>query len=212
MPPFYRLMLLTNKQNTPIKQYLEFIKHCAEGGITSVQLREKNLDKNELIDFGRCLQEVLSEYSIPLVVNDYPEIAKILNSPYIHLGRGDTDLPKAVEILGSDAQIGISIESLEDFNNYTPCPAISYVAASAVFPSSNKQTTTVWEIEGLKKISSISPYPVTAIGGITLENFTDVINAGAQGIAIIGALHDSPNPRLTAEKFKNTIDTLLGER
>lgn len=209
MAPFYRLILISQKQNIPTVQYLEFIKKCCDGGITSLQLREKSLSFAELVVLGQALLDILCPYGIPLVINDFPLLAKELQSQYLHLGQKDGAISNALGVIPR-AQIGVSIDSLENMHVANAVPSLAYVTASAVFPSANKHNIqTIWGLEGLKKLSSISKHPLTAIGGITLQNVPDVIRHGARGIALIGAIHDAENPYKTAKEFRNILDSNL---
>lgn len=211
MVSFYRLMLISQKQNIPTTEYLEFIKKCCDGGITSLQLREKSLSFAELVDFGRGLLEVLCPYDVPLVINDFPLLARELQSPYLHLGQKDGAVGNALSCI-PDVQIGVSIDSLENMHESNGVPSLAYVTASAVFPSANKHNIqTIWGLEGLKKLSAISKHPLTAIGGITLQNVSDVIRHGAMGVALIGAIHDAKNPYETVREFRNILDSHLEE-
>lgn len=208
MIPFTRLMLITQKNQIPLDLYLDFIKKCADGGITSLQLREKSLSLDELTSLGEELIKVLDPYGIPLVINDFPQLAKLLDSSYIHVGQNDESVAEVLDLI-PQAQIGISIESLEDLHIANLLP-LSYVTASAVFPTDNKlKLKKIWGLEGLRELSKISTHPLTAIGGITIQNVENVIQYGAQGIAIIGALHDSEDPYRTAKKFRSIMDPLL---
>ncbi|MGL4393847.1 MAG: thiamine phosphate synthase [Brevinema sp.] len=209
MVPFYRFMLITQKKNTPISKYLTFIKQCADGGITSLQLREKNLDPHELLELGMLLKNILDPYKIPLVVNDNPQLAAELDSQYVHLGQKDHSIEEASKIYPS-AQLGISIESLDNVFHANKFDNIAYVTASAVFHSQNKTNLEIyWGLNGLKEIEPITKHPLTAIGGIDLENVGDVIDHGAQGVAVIGALHDADDPYQTTLKMRKIIDSRL---
>ena len=210
MMPFYRLMLITNKGNIPLPEYLDFIKECADSGITSLQLREKSLSFNELVDFGEYLKETLSPYNIPLIINDFPLLAKALKTPYIHLGQSDGSVENALSIM-SDIQIGISIDTIENMHEANCNDSLAYVTASAIFSSNNKNNIkTVWGLLGLKKLSLISKHPLTAIGGITLNNISDVLTHGAKGIALIGEIHNAKNKSKTVKEFRQILNSYLG--
>ncbi len=209
MTPFYRLMLISQKNDTPTPKYLDFIKKCADGGITSLQLREKSLSPAELIDLGELLIDILTPYKIPLVINDFTSIAQKLDTPYLHIGQKDDSIKKALTLL-PQGQIGVSIESLDNLHTANQQDNLAYVTASAVFPSQNKSNlTTIWGLDGLQKLSSLSKHPLTAIGGITLQNTTSIIQHGAQGIALIGAIHDAKDPYKITKEFRKLLDSLL---
>ena len=212
MIPFYRLMLISQKNNIPTPKYLDFIKKCADGGITSLQLREKLLSQEELLDLGEQLLKILTPYHIPLVINDCSTIAQQRTTPYIHIGQKDDSIQKVLTKFPK-GHIGVSIESLENLHSANKENNLSYVTASAVFPSQNKSNlSTIWGLNGLKLLSSISKHPITAIGRITLQNTTSIIQHGAHGIALIGAIHDAKDPYQTTKEFRTLLDDLLQEQ
>lgn len=205
---YYSLMLVTHKGATPIAEYMDFIKQCADGGITSVQLREKSVLYDDLLYFGERLQRTLEPYHIPLVVNDNPIIAKSLGTQYIHVGQSDVPVEEVYQIL-PDASIGISIEKEEELERANSQP-MAYVSASAVFESLHKNNLmTIWGLDGLARLRSQTKHPLIAIGGITLQTIHSVLEHGAQGVAVIGALHNVKNPYRIAKQLRNIIDSYI---
>lgn len=202
---FYKLMLVTQKGTIPIPKYLDFIKQCADSGITSVQLREKNASNEEQLYFGEALFTVLQSYNIPLIINDSPALAKELGISYIHVGQSDE---KVEEILSSipNAIIGLSIEQIEELHRANT-QKLAYISASAIFSTPHKDNLkTIWGLHGLAKLKSLTQHPLIAIGGINLDNLESVIEHGAEGVALIGALHNSSNPSIVARKCRDIID------
>lgn len=192
--PFFKLMLVTNKKNIALETYLDFIKQCAEAGITSVQLREKSLSFDELLILGKHIQTILKPFSIPLIINDHLELAYQLNAEGVHLGQKDGCVFAAREKLGNDKIIGLSVDTIEQLYDANKYP-INYVGIGAIFPTQNKpDVSTFWGCQGLKQIVSLTKHPIVAIGGIDESNVSLVMKAGAHGIAAIGAFHDSRDP------------------
>lgn len=201
-PPYYSLTLVTNKQNSPLHDYLKFIHSCAKAGVTAVQLREKNMSYAALIEFGEEIQKILIPLNIPLIINDNVELAIALNAAGVHLGQTDHCPQKARTQLGSEKIIGVSIDSLANLHEANQLP-INYVGIGSIFPTQNKaNVATIWGTAGLKQAAALSTHPVVAIGGINERNAPDVISAGANGIAAIGAFHN-------AIDLSTTIKTLL---
>ncbi len=203
---FYKLILITHRQDVPLSQYLSFIKECISAGITCIQLREKNGDASFKLEFAEHLQHLLSPYHIPLIINDDIELAHQVNAAGVHLGQSDTSTAIARTRLGTDKYIGLSIESAHDLipANQTE---LSYVAASAVFPSQHKSNLkTIWGLDGLKRLCQQSNHPVVGIGGIDEENLPQVLQAGAKGVAVIGAIHQAKNPARMASRLRTIID------
>lgn len=202
----YKIILVTNRNKTPLSDYLDFIRICAESGITAVQLREKNVGADFLLEFGHSLKRILLPLNIPLIVNDSINLAVQLNADGVHLGQTDGNPCQARTILGEDKIIGLSIETVEEIyksHNFS----VSYVAASAIFPTQNKQNVkTLWGLDGLSNLVKLSKHPVVAIGGINPSNAEKVIETGVAGIAIIGALHNAKNPQAITRQLRQIID------
>ena len=207
-------MLLTNFSNSSfssIYSYLSFIEKCLQGGVNCIQLREKNLAPNELLSFAKNLKSLLDKYNIPLIINDNVILAKTINASGVWLGQSDSAPSKARDILGGDKIIGVSIESEQDIEITNNQP-INYVACSAVFASKSKSNLKkIWGLDGLQQVALKSKFSCFAIGGITLNNLSEVMNHGAYGIACINEIHEDKNPKTLCEKFTQIINTSIKE-
>ena len=198
---YYRLILITNKQHPPLQDYLKFIRSCALAGITAVQLREKDLPYAELLEFGKKIQETLTPFNIPLIINDNIKLALALDAAGVHLGQTDGCPQKARAQLGSEKIIGVSIDSLTNLQEANQLP-LDYVGIGSIFTTKNKTNVrTHWGITGLKQLAALSTHPVVAIGGINEQNAADIWLAGAQGIAAIGAFHEATDRSATIQKL-----------
>ena len=203
---FYKLMLVTNRQQIPMNDYLQFIKTCADAGITSVQLREKHQSRDILLEFGHQLKRILEPLKIPLIVNDDVELAQTLDASGVHLGQTDGDAKIARQILGPHKLIGVSIDSEENLMSANQLP-INYVGIGAIYKTTNKKNiSTVWGVEGLQQLVPLAKHPIIGIGGINSGNAAAVISSGADGIAVIGAIHDAKDPRQVTQQLRCIID------
>ena len=205
--PVWQLMLITQLSHVHLSEYLNFISHCSQAGITAVQLREKDLSYSDLLYFGRCLKSVLDPLHIPLIVNDDIQLCLELNAG-VHLGQQDGDIVAARRQLGPDKIIGLTINTLSQLEQANELP-IDYVGIGAIFPTKNKlNVETIWEISGLKQAVTRSRHPVVAIGGIDDKNVSNVMAAGAAGIAAIGAFHNTMQPRKMTQKLKLIMESI----
>lgn len=200
-------MLITNKAVTPLQEYLQFIETCAESGITSLQLCEKGASYQSLLNFGMQLKEILAPYNIPLIVNDNIDLAIALDADGVHLGQSDGDLKAVRKIIGQKKIIGVSVNSPTELQIANRLP-IDYIGVGAIFPTSSKaDATRIWGIDELKSLSTISHHPIVAIGGINESNAKSVIEVGASGVALIGAIHNSAKPAQTIKNILNIINS-----
>lgn len=198
---FWQLTLVTNKGNAPTAPYLGFVEVCLKAGITCVQLREKSLTGEDLLDFGSSLKRLLDLYNVPLIVNDDVDLCIKLNASGVHLGQSDTKVTKARSALGTDKIIGLSVNTIEQIQTSLTLP-IDYIGVGAIFPTHNKpDVETIWGLRGLSQASLVSSHPIVAIGGIDESNAFSVMNSGADGIAAIGAFHQAADPCLTTKNL-----------
>lgn len=208
---FCKLTLVTNKSHHPTEKYLHFIRQCVNAGITTVQLREKGLSQ-DLFTFGRDLKNILDSADVQLIVNDHVDLCMELDAAGVHLGQKDGDIIKARKQLGPNKIIGLSVNSIEQIEAANHLP-IDYIGLSAVFPSKTKpDVEKIWTLNGLVQAAKIAKHPIVGIGGITLSNAYDVLQAGAYGIAAIGVFHDAANPYLATQNLMNIINECDHER
>lgn len=204
---YLKLCLLTHIESRSFDEYQKIILSAIHGGITSIQLREKNLPYKELKSLALSLQSLLKPFRIPFFINDNVNLAKEIDADGVHLGQSDTSPIDARRLLGKDKIIGLSIESPQELEIANRLDCINYIAASAVFPSKTKNNCrTIWGLDGLKEVVKKSIHPVIAIGGINPTNVNDIMKCGAAGIAVISTIHDHPQPEVIANiLFKKVI-------
>ena len=203
----HNLCLITEFPYKSLDNYLSFLQQAILGGVTSVQFRDKTSPYQLRYDTAVAIKNVLSQYQIPLIINDDLTLAKTIQADGIHLGQNDISPADARKALGPDKIIGLSIETIDQLYAANELDYIDYIAASAVFNSQTKpDCKTIWGLDGLRKITQQAKYPVIAIGGITPENARAVIQQGASGVAVVSALHQSSNPALVAQLFIQEIN------
>lgn len=214
-----KLCLVTNIKGD-LTSYSETVRRAALGGITMVQLREKHHDINHIKEKALFLKNILRPLGIPLIINDYVELAAEIDADGVHIGQQDMSVKVARKILGENKIIGLSIESFDELYEANHQPDISYVTASAVFPSITKiDCKTIWGIDNLKTLVTESSHPITAIGGINSTNAPEVFNAGVCGIAVVSAIQNALDPYKAAKELMESANhhgcstpTKLGNR
>jgi thiamine-phosphate pyrophosphorylase len=164
------------------------------GGAGIVQIREKYLNPREFLAAAKDAVAVASQHRIPLIVNDRADIALLVGAAGVHLGQDDLPPAAARELLGSDAIIGFSTHNLEQAKRAAELP-INYLALGPIFATSSKENPDpMVGLAGLREVRRAVPnLPLVAIGGITLATAREVIEAGADSIAVIGALLAEPD-------------------
>jgi len=175
----------------------DIVEAAVAGGVDVVQLREKDRSARERYHLGRKLRAVTREVGVPLIVNDRVDLAAAVDADGVHLG--DADLPVAVarEQLGPDALIGRSVSFVEDARAAAEKGA-DYLGVGAVYATGSKDDIDDEE-EGVgpERVAAIADavdVPVVGIGGITADNAAPVVEAGADGVAVITAITRADDP------------------
>lgn len=193
-PSKWDVYLVTDRGLSRGRTTLEVIEASVAGGVSVVQLREKDLPTRHFYEEGLRIRDFLKSRGIPLIINDRIDIALALDADGIHLGQDDMPVTIARRLLPPDKIIGLSINTADDINEDARSCA-TYLAVSPVFVTSTKEDITEpWELEGLKRVRSLTDFPLVAIGGISRMNARDVIMHGADSVAVVSAIVSADDP------------------
>lgn len=169
-------------------QRLERALEAGKGLVTAFQFRVKGVDQHEAARLAEPLQAICAAHDVAFIVNDSVALAKRLGADGVHLGQGDGDPRDAREELGREAQIGVTCHGSRHLALEAGEAGADYVAFGAFFPSSTKETEHVAELELLEWWSEMVELPSVAIGGITPQNCRPLVEAGADFLAVSGAV------------------------
>ena len=186
----------------------EIVEEAIEGGITMLQLRDKNSTEDEIISDAEKLLPICKAAGIPLIINDYPEIAKKCGADGVHLGLSDGSIENARKLLGDDAIIGATAHNLEEAKRAEEAGA-DYLGVGAAFGSSTKKNASNFNIEDYLEITSNVSIPVVAIGGINSDNISKLNGFGLAGVAVVSAIFDSDDVKKSAEKMRRLAEKLV---
>lgn len=167
---------------------LERALEAGKGVVTAFQFRVKGLDQHDAAALAEPLQEICAAHDVAFIVNDSVALAKRLKADGVHLGQGDGDVKEAREELGREAQIGVTCHASRHLAIEAGEVGADYVAFGAFFPSETKETEHRAELQLLEWWHEIVEIPSVAIGGITPENCRPIIEAGADFLAVSGAV------------------------
>ena len=203
----WSLYLITDGRIAGDRNIEDIVSAAIKGGATVIQLRDKIASTNEMIELGKALYEITKTIGVPLVINDRVDVALAINADGVHVGPPD-DMPTSLarRLLGPDRIVGVSAE--------TPAIALQaaedgadYVGVGDVFGTQSKADAGVpIGLSGMKAVVKASPIPVVGIGGINQANAADVIEAGADGVAIISAIIGASDPKAAARELRKHID------
>ena len=192
------LYVITDRQLIPRDHFVEAVEAAVRGGATMVQLREKETPRQEVIRLGRELLAVTRRYGALLIVNDHPAIARAVGADGAHVGREDPPVTEARATLGPEAIIGASCYGDAARAVAAEQAGADYVAFGTPFPSPTKPKRTDISLGIFREVKRQVKVPVFAIGGITVDNARQVIDAGADGIAVVSGVFAAPDVEAAA--------------
>ncbi|MDI6698860.1 MAG: thiamine phosphate synthase [Candidatus Saccharicenans sp.] len=199
------LYLVTDRRLAGDRPLTEVARKAVAGGVTIVQLREKECSSRQYLELARSIKKILPP-EVPLIINDRLDVALAAQADGVHLGQNDLPAEVARKYLGSQAIVGLSVENLEQLAQAINLP-VDYLALSPVFATPTKTDTgPAWGLEGLTRARRMTALPLVAIGGINESNAAEVIKAGADGLAVVSAICAAPDPEQAARRLRRLID------
>jgi thiamine-phosphate diphosphorylase len=196
-----KLYPITDARLTKLS-HAEQVTRLSAGGATLIQLREKHLSPREFYAEAEAALRFARERKVRLIINDRVDIAIALKADGVHLGQDDLAPEAARRLLGEDAIIGVSTHNVEQAREAARQP-VDYIAIGPIYATSSKENPDpVVGLEGLRRVrEAVGTIPLVAIGGINRENANEVIDAGADSVAVISLLLSEPSEieRLTRE-------------
>ncbi|MFJ7969907.1 thiamine phosphate synthase [Psychrobacillus sp. NPDC096389] len=201
---------LVTEESVPVDSLLTIVEQAIKGGVTIVQLREKNSSGKEFYEKAKALKELLDAYNVPLIINDRIDIAIAVNAAGVHVGQSDLPLAIVKEIVPSSFIVGVSAGTLEEAMNAERDGA-TYIGVGSVFPTGTKGDAKLLPHGVLEEITRTVSIPVVAIGGITLENIDTLQYKGIAGVAVVSAIMKANNPSFVAQKFIEKLNSSIKE-
>ncbi|MBW8321202.1 MAG: thiamine phosphate synthase [Arenimonas sp.] len=184
---------------------VETARRAVAGGVTLVQLRDKNAPPAQMIETGRALKAALHGTGVPLIVNDDVEAALAIGADGLHVGQDDMDAQTARRLIGPDMILGLSVET-EALAAAVDPAVVDYVGAGPVFATSTKPGhKPPVGLAGLICLVGATALPAVAIGGLKLDHVAAVLKAGAEGLAVVSAICGQPDPQAAAFELSQAI-------
>jgi thiamine-phosphate pyrophosphorylase len=183
------------------------VADAVRAGVACVQLREKMASTREFLNQALALKPVLASAGIPLIINDRVDIALAAGADGVHLGQSDMPYDAARRLMGSNAIIGLSVETWADVEAAQNLD-VAYLGVSPVFATPTKtDTRSPWGLDGLARIRAYSRHSLVAIGGLNAANAKEIIRAGADAVAVVSAICSAEDPFTAARNLVHCFDS-----
>ncbi len=212
-PPLGRLHVITDATLQGRFSHVELAELAARGGADAVQFREKRpWTARALVETAVAIRRALADAAVCLVVDDRVDVAIAAGARAVHLGRDDLDVATARRLLGGDALIGGTANSLVEALRVAATD-VDYLGVGPVFGTGSKANPApALGLDGFRAVVEAVEKPVIAIGSITADRVRALLDAGAYGVAVISAITCQPDPEQAAREFRDAIDAWLGVR
>jgi thiamine-phosphate pyrophosphorylase len=202
----WRLYLVTDRGLALGRPIEDVAAAAVRGGVTAVQLREKECSTREFVELGRALRRRLAPAGVPLLVNDRVDVALAVGADGVHIGQQDMDYATARRLLGPEAAIGLSIETAEQARAAEALD-VEYIGVGPVFATATKpDAAAALGIEGLAAVRALSRHTIVAIGGVGPANARRMLEAGADGLAVVSAICSAADPEAAARELRRALD------
>lgn len=191
------------KEKTLMQQVLEAL----EGGITFLQLREKNLCEEEFMEEAKKMKKLAAKYKVPFVINDNIKVALAVDADGVHIGQDDMSVEEARKLLGDDKIIGVSAHNVEEALKAEEGGA-DYLGVGAVCATSTKKDANVVQKDEIRRIKESVKIPIVAIGGIKKENIMTLKGTNVDGVAVVSAIFGAKDIKEDTKELKEIVNDM----
>lgn len=196
-----RLYFITDSTLYEEAEFLLRIEQALQGGVTLLQLREKEKSTREYLELAEKVHALARRYDVPLIIDDRVDVALAIEAEGVHVGASDMPVALARKLMGRNKIVGATAKTVpwaeEAFEQ-----GADYLSVGAIFPTTTKVKTVFTSTETLRDICHAVPIPVNAIGGLNKNNLGVLAGIPIAGICVVSAIMKAEDPRKAAEELK----------
>ncbi len=201
------MYFITDSTNYSEEEFLHRVEEACKGGVTLIQLREKDRTTREYLVLAQKVHEITQRYDIPLIIDDRVDVALAVNAEGVHVGQSDMPVAIARKLMGDKKIVGATAktvpQALEAYEQ-----GADYLGVGAIYPTTTKVKTVLTSVDTLKEIVKAVPIKVNAIGGLNKDNIHILKNSGIDGICVVSAIMKADNPKAAAEELREAFHEL----
>lgn len=195
------LYFITDSTNYSEEEFLYRVEEALKGGVTLMQLREKNKSTREYIELAEKVHEIAKRYNVPLIIDDRVDVALAIDAEGVHVGASDMPIATARKLMGEDKIVGATAKTVPWAKEAYEQGA-DYLGVGAIYPTTTKVITVLTAPETLNDICQEVPIPVNAIGGLNKDNIDILKGIPVDGICVVSAIMKADDPKLAATELK----------
>ncbi|WP_295113961.1 thiamine phosphate synthase [uncultured Methanobrevibacter sp.] len=199
-------LYLVTDNSDDVEKFLNTIEEGIKGGVSVVQIREKTADTLDFYELAMKVKRITSKYNVPLIINDRVDVALAIDADGVHVGQTDMPCDVTRKLVGNDKIVGVSAATIEEAKKAEKDGA-DYIGTGAVFPTATKDDAPSITKKDLSEIVKSINIPVVAIGGINLDNASELKDTGIAGLSVVSAIMSSDNPKESSEELLNIFNS-----
>lgn len=201
------LYFITDSTNYSEEEFLRRVEEACKGGVTLLQLREKERTTREYLSLAEKVHEITMRYDIPLIIDDRVDVALAVNAEGVHVGQSDMPVAIARKLMGTGKIVGATTKTVSQaVEAYEQ--GVNYLGVGAIYPTTTKVKTVLTSVDTLKEIVKAVPIKVNAIGGLNKDNIHVLKGSGIDGICAVSAIMKAENPCIAAKELREAFDEL----
>ena len=201
------LYFITDSTGFEKDEFLRRVRSALEGGVTIIQLREKNRTTREYIELAEAVHEITSEFGIPLIIDDRIDVMLATGAEGVHVGAEDMPVATARKLIGKDKILGATAKTVEAATKAYNDGA-DYLGVGAIYPTTTKVKTILTSTETLDAITKAVPIPVNAIGGLNSTNLGVLRGINIAGVCAVSSIMKADSPKTAAEELRQAFEDI----
>lgn len=202
------LYLVTDSTGRSDEEFFSIVEKACMGGVTLLQLREKERGGREYLRLAKCTKEIADRYGVPLIIDDRVDVALAVDAAGVHVGQSDLPVSEARRILGPDKIVGATAKTVPQALEALEQGA-DYLGTGAIFPTTTKVKTVLTPVSTLCDVCRAVPIPVVAIGGLNIGNVDVLEGAPISGVAVVTAIMKASDPEAAAAELLQKAKELV---
>lgn len=202
------LYLVTDSTNMEESLFLKKVEDACRGGVTILQLREKEKSSKDYYELAKKVKVITDQYHIPLIIDDRVDIALAVDAAGVHVGSEDLPVYEARRLMGTSKIVGATAKTVEKAKQ-AEMDGADYLGVGAIYPTTTKVKTILTSVETLQDICEHVKIPVGAIGGLNHDNCQILKGTDIAGICVVSAIMKQDDSFKATVDLKTTIKELL---
>lgn len=205
------LYFITDSSNYTEQEFLNRVEKALQGGVTFMQLREKDKTTREYIELAQKVHNITKKYNVPLIIDDRVDVALAVDAEGVHVGQSDMPVEIARKLMGENKIVGATTKTVEQAKEAYEQGA-DYLGVGAIYPTTTKVKTVLTSTDTLRDICNAVSIPVNAIGGLNKDNVDILEGISISGICVVSAIMKADDPKKATKELKAKAEKIINQK